>query len=166
METLVHLFAIAADPASRPGGLARSDLLARLYLEAFVALINPVPMTVRIKDCDVWFATAASRGERLTFLGDIANQIVRARLVDPMLAAVLKPVRASGSDNATYEIVLPRDLSPIDATRLKDMLVGARTNPRVPENADAVNEILLAWSGRDQPASPAAATERDATHTA
>lgn len=146
MKLLPYLYAVATDPEAKVNGnLRRSDLIAWIYGQAFVAIIAGRPTLLRFKDCDAWVEAPGAAQQRTGFHADTADTAYRAVLCDTDLALVLHldpTVRGPAAYRVTEPDVWSDEVShPREA--LIDILPAGLLDP---SNADRVAATLAAWA--------------------
>lgn len=146
MKLLPYLYAVATDPEAKVNGnLRRSDLIAWIYGQAFVAIISGRPTLLRFKDCDAWVEAPGAVQQRTGFHADTADTAFRAVLCDADLALVLHlDQKARGP--AAYRVTEP-DLWGNEAVHLREALMDILPAGLLdPSNADRVTAALTAWA--------------------
>lgn len=146
MNLLPYLYAVATDPEAKVnGGLTRSDLVAWIYGQTFVAVITGRPTLLRFQDCDAWVEAPGAVQQRNAFHADTADTAQRAVLCDTDLAFVLHlDPKVRGA--AAYRVTEP-DVWGDDGVRLREALMDILPAGLLdPSNADRVTAALAAWA--------------------
>lgn len=145
MKILPYLFGVATDKDAKVNGnLKRSELIAWVYGQVFLAIVTGRPILLRFQDCDAWVEAPGAPERRRSFLGDTAEDVERAVLCDADLAFVLHfDPKTRGP--AAYRVT-ESDAASHDLARLRDALAGiSRADLLEAENTEQVRAALTAW---------------------
>lgn len=146
MKLLPYLYAVATNPeATVNGNMRRTDLIAWIYGQTFVAIVSGRSTLLRFKDCDAWVEAPGVPQRHLGFHADTADTADRAVLCDTSLAFVLHlDPKAKGAD--AYRVTEP-DANHDDLARLREALMDILPAGLLdPSNADRVTAALRAWA--------------------
>lgn len=152
MFLVQRFFAVATNPASDPGGMTRSPLMAWVYGQTFTGIVLGTPETLAFKDCDAWAETPGVEPEHRAFVGDVPELVQRMVHADQWLSDALdfEPGHRNGSRCAILSDLYSRQcdfehLRVLLSIHLFGDMEGNLCDEARPDRIHRVDLALTAW---------------------